>query len=550
MESNRGHANASPPVRIWNHIMKQQIPTLASTFAQAVSASRAQAGNTEKIAIALSGGLDSSALLHLAHAHAAEHGLELHAFHIHHGLSPNADAWLAHCEQACAALGVPFQARQVELQRKDKTGTEEAARKARYAALGALCREHGIELLLTAHHQDDQAETVLLQLLRGSGPAGLSGMDGANTAASLMANDQLVMARPLLTASRKQLDQYVTAHGITHIYDESNDDPRFARNALRRTIMPALADAFPGFQERLARSASHAQSAQRLLTELAQQDLALCLDGDCLDMRQLRLLSLDRIHNLLRHWFGTRGLRMPSAAWLAETVTQLLEARDDAQVLVTHPDCHVRRYRDRLHLTPKLADLEGTREDQFDQTPGTPFRWNGEAQMAFPAYGGVLHFDVVEAVAAEAGEGADITAASTAAVDAIVSAPSSIGTGDPLTAGLDTGNALATGGDAANTWSGLDTANALPTGVDADWLRSLPLLIEFRRGGERLKRADNRPTRPLKYHFQELNIPAWERGRLPVVHAGKELIFAAGIGMDCKHLGTGVGRIRLRWQAV
>jgi tRNA(Ile)-lysidine synthase len=481
--------------------VKQQLPTLASTFALAVTAARAPSGASNKLAIALSGGLDSSALLHLAHAYATEHGLALHAFHIHHGLSPNADAWLAHCEQVCAALGVAFEARKVELQRQQKTGTEEAARKSRYAALGALCREHDIELLLTAHHQDDQAETVLLQLLRGSGPAGLSGMDAANTAAGLLANDQLVMARPLLAASRKQLDQYVTAHGISHIYDESNDDPRFARNALRRIIMPALADAFPGFQERLARSASHAQSAQRLLTELAEQDLAVCLEGDCLDMARLRVLSLDRIHNLLRHWFGTRGLRMPSAAWMTELVTQLLEARDDAQLLVTHPDCHVRRYRDRLHLTPKLEDLEGTREDQFDQTPGTTFRWNGEQQLAFPAYGGVLHFEPVGAGAvAEAGEG-----------------------GAPDIAAV---------------------------GLDADWLRGQALLLEFRRGGERLKRAENRPTRPLKYHFQELNVPAWERGRLPVVHAGKALIFAAGIGMDCTHLGAGEGRIRLRWQAV
>ena len=481
--------------------MKQQLPTIDSTFAQAVTAARAQSGASNKVAIALSGGLDSSALLHLAHAYATEHGLALHAFHIHHGLSPNADAWLAHCEQACAALGVAFEARKVALQRQEKTGTEEAARKSRYAALGALCRDHDIALLLTAHHQDDQAETVLLQLLRGSGPAGLSGMDAANTATGLLANDRLVMARPLLSASRQQLDQYVTAHGITHVYDESNDDPRFARNALRRTIMPALADAFPGFQARLARSASHAQSAQRLLTELAQQDLAVCLDGDCLDMAKLRVLSLDRIHNLLRHWFGTRGLRMPSAAWMTELVTQLLEARDDAQLLVTHPDCHVRRYRERLHLTPKLADLEGMREDQFDQTPGTTFRWNGEQQLAFPAYGGVLHFDMVGAGAvSEAGEG---------------SAP------DIATPGLD-----------------------------ADWLRGQALLIEFRRGGERLKRAENRPTRPLKYHFQELNVPAWERGRLPVVHAGKALIFAAGIGMDCTHLGHGADRIRLRWQAL
>ena len=173
--------------------------------------------------------------------------------------------------------------------------------------------------------------------------------------------------------------------------------------------------------------------------------------------------------------------------------------------------------------------------------------------MAFPAYGGVLHFDVVDvvdAIAVDAGEGTSVIAAPATAADATVLAPPSSDTGNTVLTGLETANALPTGGDAGNTSSGLDITGALLTGVDADWLRSLPLLIEFRRGGERLKRADNRPTRPLKYHFQELNIPAWERGRLPVVHAGKELIFAAGIGMDCKHLGVGAGRIRLRWQAV
>src|SRR5471032_2461630 len=119
----------------------------------------------------------------------------------------------------------------------------------------ALCHEHEVTLLLTAHHLDDQAETVLLQLLRGSGPAGLSGMDAANAAPELLANPALVMARPLLSASRKQLAAYVAEHGIVHINDESNDDPRFARNALRHQVMPALAQAFPGFQERFARSA-------------------------------------------------------------------------------------------------------------------------------------------------------------------------------------------------------------------------------------------------------------------------------------------------------
>ncbi|TFW30016.1 tRNA lysidine(34) synthetase TilS [Duganella callida] len=454
-----------------------------SAFEQSVTAARAQAGEGA-IAIALSGGLDSSVLLHLAHAYAQTHGLALHALHIHHGLSPNADAWLQHCERECATLAVPFAARRIQLQDQKKSGTEAAARKARYAALGALCREHHVSLLLTAHHQDDQAETVLLQLLRGSGPAGLSGMDAANTAAGLLHNDQLMMARPLLQASRKQLEAYAAQHHTQHIHDESNDDPRYARNALRHQVMPALEQHFPGFQERFARSAQHAQSASRLLTELAEQDLAACLDDDCLDIGKLRALNQDRGYNLLRHWFATRGLSMPSTAWLAEMLTQLLEAKHDAQLLVTHPDCHVRRYRDRLHLTPKLAELEGTREDQFDDKPGTDFVWHGEIQLAFPAYGGILHFDPAE------------------------------------------------------------------EGIAADWLRGQPLLIEFRRGGERLKPAPNRPTRPLKYHYQALNIPAWERARLPVVKTRDTLLYAAGIGLDCHHVGHGGERVTLRWQAV
>nr|WP_154367258.1 tRNA lysidine(34) synthetase TilS [Duganella alba] len=468
--------------------VKQQKPTLTSTFEQAVGAARAQSGAGEgaarRIAVALSGGLDSSALLHLAHAYAQAHGVALYAFHVHHGLSPNADAWLAHCEQACATLGVTFEARRIQLQDQKKSGTEAAARKARYAALGTLCHEHQVNLLLTAHHLDDQAETVLLQLLRGSGPAGLSGMDAANAAPDLLNNATLVMARPLLPASRKQLEAYVAQHNISHIHDESNDDPRYARNALRHTVMPALEAHFPGFQERFARSAQHAQSATRLLTELAEQDLAAALDGDTLDISKLRALSQDRSYNLLRHWFATRGYSMPSTAWLSEMLTQLLEAKYDAQLLVTHPDCHVRRYRDRLHLTPKLEELEGEREDQFDDKPGTNFIWNGEAELSFPAYGGVLHFEPAD------------------------------------------------------------------EGFDPAWLRSQPLLIEFRRGGERLKLAPNRSTRPVKYHYQALNIPAWERGRLPVVKNAKDLLFAAGIGMDCQHVGAGAGRVRLRWQAV
>jgi tRNA(Ile)-lysidine synthase len=419
------------------------------------------------IAIAYSGGLDSSALLHLA----AATGRATHAFHIHHGLSPNADAWEAHCRAECERLGIPFASRRVTLDDR----SEASARKARYAALGALCVEHGVHLLLTAHHLDDQAETVLLQLLRGSGPAGLSGMDASNHAAGLLGTSKVLLARPLLQSSRAQLEDYVRQHGISHIEDESNADLRYARNALRHEIMPRLAQAYPGYQERFARSARHAQSAQRLLTDLAAEDLRTCLAGsDSLDLALVRALSADRVANLLRHWFSERGIRLPSSNWLAEMQEQALTAREDANLKVTHPDCDVRRHRDRLYLVPHKAEAEeGQRQ----------FSWNGEASIDFPEYGGTLHVE-----------------------------PAALG-------------------------------------LDPDWLRQQMLTIELRRGGERLKPARNRPTRTLKQHYQTLGIPAWERERMPMVCAPGDILYAAGIGMDCRKLSSGDElRLVFRWE--
>jgi len=435
--------------------MKSSLDTI---FAGAIAGLSAD----QPIAIAFSGGLDSSVLLHLARAL----GRPLFAFHIHHGLSASADAWEAHCVAESAKPGVTFASRRVAVNGA-KEGVEASARQARYAALGELCREHGVTLLLTAHHLDDQAETILLQLARGAGPAGLSGMDAANHAPALLGSADIVLARPLLQASRAQLEAYAAEHGIAHVDDESNDDTRYARNALRHTVMPALAAAFPGYQERFARSAAHAQSAQRLLTELAQQDLQTCGRDGGIDVEALRALSADRRNNLLRHWFAVEGIRIPSASWLLEMTTQLLDAREDANLLVTHPDREVRRYRGRLYLAPKQRELAGTREDIFEDAPFQHFRWNGEASMAFPDYGGTLFFDREE------------------------------------------------------------------QGLAAEWLREQLLTISFRRGGERLKLAPNRPTRGLKQHYQALDIPAWDRGRLPVVGIPGQLLYAAGIGMDC-----------------
>jgi tRNA(Ile)-lysidine synthase len=456
---------------------------VAASFTQAFHGLQSEY-SPSRIAVALSGGLDSMVLLHLALDAAREAGLPLFAFHVHHGLSPNADAWRAHCIAAAASLGVTFDQREVAVE-KGKSGVEAAARKQRYAALGAMCRVHGVDLLLTAHHLDDQAETVLLQLLRGSGPAGLSGMDAANRAPTLLGDERLVMARPLLAVARSELEAVAQARGIAWVEDESNTDPRYARNALRHQVMPVLAQAFPGFQRRIARSGAHAQSAQRLLDELAAQDLAACLDGEAILLPKLRLLSPDRIDNLLRHWFSLRGLGMPSTAWLEQMVAQLLSAREDAQPLVSHPDIDARRHRDRLYLVPKQPDLAGLRDPDDEGVivkHAQAFVWQGEASIAFPDYGGVLHFDVAD------------------------------------------------------------------RGLDPAWLKGRALEIDFRKGGERLKLAPNRPTRGLKQLFQAADVPVWERSRLPIVSSGFELLFAAGLGMDCRFVSEGEGRIALRWE--
>lgn len=436
-----------------------------------VSAPEADA---RSIAVAYSGGLDSSVLLHLAYAYAAERGMTLFAFHIHHGLSPNADVWLAHCSDACTHLDVSFDARKVKLVDTDKNGIEASARSARYAALGELCRQHKVPLLLTAHHQDDQVETVLLQMLRGAGLPGLSGMDVMNTAPELLGDASLLVARPLLSLPRTELAALALGNAIAHIEDESNQNTHHPRNALRNDVLPLLASHFPAFRECISRSAQHAESAQGLLNELAAQDLATCIDGGSIDVKRLQGFSNDRIDNLLRHWMAARGLRMPSTAWLHEARMQLLDARIGAQVCVTFGKDALRRYRDRIMLTSAIA---GT----VNPSP-VVFRWDGEAQMPFPAYGGVLHFEYAEA------------------------------------------------------------------GIDADWLRQQVLQLQLRAGSGQIKFAANRPTRSLKQHYQAGGVPAWERERLPLVYAGKNLLFAAGVGQDCRVPGASEG-LHLHWQA-
>lgn len=342
-----------------------------------------------RLAVAYSGGLDSEVLLHLCAGYAKQQQVFLVAFHVHHGLSPNADDWVQHCQARCIELDLPFEVAHIQLGSTQDDGVEATARSKRYAALGELATRHQVDILLTAHHQDDQAETMLLQLLRGSGVAGLCGMQQSHLAPDLLGNDSLILARPLLDCTREELQQLVRDNQLSHIDDESNLDTRYARNVLRLKIMPLLAQYFPGYQARFARTAHHAQSNLALIEQLAQQDFELCRVNPAiahLDVARLQTLPDARIDHVLRYWITLHHVQMPSTARLAEMRKQLLHARDDAQVCIRHGDIELHRYRQQLSISTL------TREAPAPQQ----FVWQGEASIPFPAFGGVMHFDPVE----------------------------------------------------------------------------------------------------------------------------------------------------------
>ena len=337
------------------------------------------------IALAYSGGLDSSVLLALASRYCADKKIPLFAFHIHHGLSPNADAWLAHCEQQAAAAGAQFTAQRVTLEGTDEHGIEQAARTARYQALTALCDTHQLPLLLTAHHQDDQAETVLLQLLRGAGLPGLSGMAALHAEHALL-NDGLALGRPLLGFTRLQLEALAKDFGTSWINDESNTDMRYRRNAVRQLIAPVIETSFPGFAAQVVRSSSHVQAAQRLLDALAVIDLQACEHDASLDLANLAALSADRIDNLLRYWLQQQGLRLPSTAQLRQLREQMLNASSDAHPLLILAGATLERRAGLLMVTDSYRNAV---------PPADPvaLHWQGEAEIVVPEWQGKLVFE-------------------------------------------------------------------------------------------------------------------------------------------------------------
>ena len=299
--------------------------------------------------IALSGGVDSMVLLDIAARLNRENSLNtapllvFRAMHVNHGMSKNADAWAQFCHAQCAARDVALSVTRVEIDRHAGTGLEAAAREARYRALG----QTPARFVLTAQHQDDQAETVLHQLLRGTGLAGLAGMGESR----VLATGQ-VLLRPLLTISRAAIEIYAREHHLTWIEDESNQDTAYTRNFIRHDVLPNIAARFPHYAESLTRAARHAHESASLNEALAKLDLK--WDGVEAYADALDTLPRERQTNALYYWLRWQDLgdlSAPSQQQIEEWATQIFRPSPKGKPhLAGGHGVKIRRVKNRLVL--------------------------------------------------------------------------------------------------------------------------------------------------------------------------------------------------------
>lgn len=327
----------------------------------------------DRVSVGLSGGVDSVVLLHLFAGIRQEFRLHLSAVHIHHGISDNADAWAAACSELCHKLDIPLQIHRVSLDPASKSGLEAAARNARYAIFQQL----DTDFIALAHHRDDQAETVLLQLLRGAGVKGLSAMPVLRRNPSGPA-----YLRPLLDIDRKVILDWAVQTELSWVEDESNQDTQFARNYLRQSVLPLLNRHHPAWRSSIARTAGHMAEAADLLDELAELDAQTGINKNRVDCAYLASINSARARNLLRYFFAQQQLPMPRQARLADMLNQLLQAADDASIAIDHDDACLRRYRGYAYLPKRMP--EPPRDSRW--------LWQGEDELKLAELRGTLYF--------------------------------------------------------------------------------------------------------------------------------------------------------------
>ncbi len=471
------------------------------------------------IMIGLSGGVDSVVLLHLLHKLAPRFSWQLSALHVHHGISPNANKWADFCADLCARHLISLHIEQVDITPLRAHGIEAAARKLRHEAFA----DHPCDFVALAHHADDQAETLLLQLLRGAGVRGASAMPVLSLLRYRREEQPPLIERvappnfirPLLHCSRQEILDYAIAHQLHWIEDESNADDSYPRNFLRHRVIPLLSEKFPACRDTLARSAQHFAEASELLDDLARLDelgsgareegvgerlqsqnfsselstmnhAVGCIPctmvhgmhptktaarlkfmgrvgghDETLNVSRLQSLSKTRAKNLLRYFLHSAGAPMPQAVQLNDMLQQLCNARQDAAVCVEYGDgWQVRRYQEKAYVLRAPGD--------FDQS--LVLSWQGETEMDWPALNKRLCFDSSQA-----------------------------------------------------------------SGISLEKLQRVPVTLRLRQGGETLRPHPNTSTRTLKNLLQEHHIPPWQRDRLPLLYCGEDLVYVPDVAIAAEY---------------
>jgi len=466
--------------------------------ARAASALACPVSSHRPVLVAFSGGLDSTVLLDAAVCALGADAVV--ALHVHHGLQPAADHWPAHCAGVVQALGVRFECARLGRAPVRGANLEAWAREARYAALVETAQRLGAAALMTAHHADDQAETLLMRIARGTGVDGMAGVRRA------LARDGMPLLRPLRDLPRAELARRAHARALCWVEDPTNRDTARLRNAIRHRALPALDAVAPRFREHLLRLADDLDAARAAVDALAAIDLEAARPADApqaLDAGVLASLSPARRRAALRRWLGELGLPAPGEAALAEVERQLVLA-GGAYGCVRHAGWTLRRYRTRVLAQAPAGPAAPAASG--DDPGATLLRWRGEPELALPGFGGRLRFDD----AGGGGEGADRDPDADPAVVAI--------------------------------------AHADGPGVSADWLRDQTLRVTVPASSARLRPHPRARARTLKNLYQERGVPAWQRPTLPLVWAGARLLFAAGLGMDCAPGWPAEGRrVRLEW---
>lgn len=443
------------------------------------------------IAVAASGGRDSTALLHATAVAARSLGQRVVALHIHHGLNPKADSWLAHLREQVdgwSADGLPVELVHERLGGSPAPGesVEAWARAGRHEALQRLTLAAGADLLLLAHHRRDQAETFLLQALRGAGAAGLSAMPRAQW------RDGVCWARPWLDRPREAIEAYVAAHDLRFVDDDSNADVRFARNRLRLAAWPALTAQSPGAEAALAQAAAWAQEANELQREIAGEDLDRWADADGLRQVMLSTLSPARASNALRAWLH----RATGRAAPATLIRRLMDEAPGATV-ARWPlgDTELHLYRGRFFVQAPAAVRRPVRAE------------------ALPA--SLLGLGVTAALVP--------TSASRLTLD--LSRP---------------------GRHPVPAWGGAFDVEPVTTGgVALSALSNAEL--RPREGGEQFQAHAKGLARALRKCWQTAGIPAVQREG-PLIHVDGRLLFAPGLGLDARWVAApGEAQMALRW---